>query len=95
MQILPQRSFHKFNDLSSSPTNTREDDYFWIDIPVGYLDNIANLRTDWCYQTEPELGLNGRSIGYARGKVLRGCSSINAMIYMRGQASDSLGTAWQ
>ena len=65
-----------------------KDDYFWIDIPVGYLYTIGNPRTDWCYVTEPEPGLNGRSIGYARGKVLGGCSSINAMIYMRGQASD-------
>jgi choline dehydrogenase len=65
-----------------------EDNYFWIDIPVGYLFTIGNPRTDWCYSTEPEPGLNGRSIGYARGKVLGGCSSINAMIYMRGQRSD-------
>ena len=64
------------------------DTYFWIDIPVGYLYTIANPRTDWCYQIEPDQGLNGRSIGYARGKGLGGCSSINAMIYMRGQASD-------
>jgi len=64
------------------------DDYFWIDIPVGYLYTIGNPRTDWCYVTEPDPGLNGRSIGYARGKVLGGCSSINAMIYMRGQKSD-------
>jgi len=65
-----------------------KDDYFWINIPVGYLYTIANPRTDWCYQIEPDPGLNGRSIGYARGKVLGGCSSINAMIYMRGQKSD-------
>ena len=65
-----------------------KDDYFWIDIPVGYLYTIGNPRTDWCFVTEPEPGLNGRSIGYARGKVLGGCSSINAMIYMRGQRSD-------
>ena len=64
------------------------DNYFWIDIPVGYLYTIGNPRTDWCYSTEPDPGLNGRSIGYARGKVLGGCSSINAMIYMRGQRSD-------
>ncbi len=64
------------------------DDYFWIDIPVGYLYTIGNPRTDWCYRIEPDPGLNGRSIGYARGKVLGGCSSINAMIYMRGQRSD-------
>jgi len=65
-----------------------KDDYFWIDIPVGYLFTIGNPRTDWCYKTEPSPGLNGRSIGYARGKVLGGCSSINAMIYMRGQRGD-------
>lgn len=65
-----------------------KDDYFWIDIPVGYLYMIGNARTDWCYTIEPDPGLNGRSIGYARGKVLGGCSSINAMIYMRGQRSD-------
>ena len=65
-----------------------KDNYFWIDIPVGYLYTINNPRTDWCYETQPEPGLNGRSIGYARGKVLGGCSSINAMIYMRGQRSD-------
>ncbi len=66
----------------------KKDDYFWIDIPVGYLYTINNPRTDWCYKIEPDPGLNGRSIGYARGKVLGGCSSINAMIYMRGQKSD-------
>jgi choline dehydrogenase len=65
-----------------------KDDYFWIRIPVGYLFTINNPRTDWCYQIEPDPGLNGRTIGYARGKVLGGCSSINAMIYMRGQRSD-------
>jgi len=65
-----------------------KDDYFWIHVPVGYLYTIANPRTDWCYKTDPDPGLNGRSIGYARGKVLGGCSSINAMIYMRGQKSD-------
>jgi choline dehydrogenase len=64
------------------------DDYFWIGIPVGYLYTIANPRTDWCYQTEPDEHLAGRSIHYARGRVLGGCSSINAMIYMRGQRED-------
>lgn len=64
------------------------DNYFWIDIPVGYLFTINNPRTDWCFNIEPDPGLNGRSIGYARGKVLGGCSSINAMIYMRGQRTD-------
>ena len=66
----------------------KEDNYFWIDIPVGYLYTIGNPRTDWCFETEQDPGLNGRSIGYARGKVIGGCSSINAMIYMRGQRSD-------
>jgi choline dehydrogenase len=65
-----------------------EDDWFWIKVPVGYLFTIANPRTDWCFKTEPDPGLNGRSIHYARGRVIGGCSSINAMIYMRGQASD-------
>ncbi|HEX5420334.1 MAG TPA: GMC family oxidoreductase N-terminal domain-containing protein [Gammaproteobacteria bacterium] len=65
-----------------------KDDYFWIDVPVGYLYTIGNPRTDWCYTLEAEPGLNGRAIGYARGRVLGGCSSINAMIYMRGQRSD-------
>lgn len=65
-----------------------KDDYFWINIPVGYLFTIGNPRTDWCFETSKEPGLNGRSLGYARGKVLGGCSSINAMIYMRGQKSD-------
>ena len=64
------------------------DNYFWITIPVGYLYTIANPRTDWCYKTEPDEHLAGRSIHYARGRVLGGCSSINAMIYMRGQKED-------
>ncbi len=65
-----------------------KDNWIWIHIPVGYLFCIGNPRTDWCYKTEPEPGLNGRSILYARGRVLGGCTSINAMIYMRGQARD-------
>ena len=64
------------------------DDYAWIHIPVGYLYCIGNPRTDWMYRTEPEAGLNGRSLRYPRGKVLGGCSSINGMIYMRGQSRD-------
>jgi choline dehydrogenase len=70
-----------------------KDDWIWIHIPVGYLFCIGNPRTDWCYRTEPCAGLNGRSILYARGKVLGGCSSINAMVYMRGQARDYDGWA--
>ncbi len=66
----------------------RRDDYHWIHIPIGYLHCIGNPRTDWMYQTEPAAGLNGRTLRYPRGKVLGGCSSINGMIYMRGQARD-------
>ncbi len=83
------------NRLSADPNHRvllleagGRDNYIWIHIPVGYLYCIGNTRTDWCYKTEPESGLNGRSIMYARGKVLGGCSSINAMIYMRGQSQD-------
>jgi choline dehydrogenase-like flavoprotein len=64
------------------------DNYHWIHIPVGYLYCIANPRTDWCFSTDAVPGLNGRSLAYPRGKVLGGCSSINGMIYMRGQARD-------
>ncbi|HWK82167.1 MAG TPA: GMC family oxidoreductase N-terminal domain-containing protein [Caldimonas sp.] len=64
------------------------DDYLWVHIPVGYLYCIGNPRTDWLYATEPAAGLNGRSLRYPRGKVLGGCSSINGMIYIRGQARD-------
>jgi choline dehydrogenase len=66
----------------------RKDDYHWVHIPVGYLYCIGNPRTDWLYQTEPEPGLNGRTLRYPRGKTLGGCSSINGMIYMRGQSRD-------
>ncbi|MEY2953999.1 MAG: hypothetical protein RLZZ401_2086 [Pseudomonadota bacterium] len=66
----------------------RKDDYHWIHVPVGYLYCIGNPRTDWLYSTEPAAGLNGRSLRYPRGKVLGGSSSINGMIYMRGQARD-------
>lgn len=65
-----------------------KDDYAWIHIPVGYLYCIDNPRTDWRFRTEPDAGLNGRSLIYPRGKVLGGCSSINGMIYMRGQSRD-------
>ncbi len=81
------------NRLSADPSRRvllieagRKDDYHWVHIPVGYLYCIGNPRTDWMYQTEPTEGLNGRRLRYPRGKVLGGCSSINGMIYMRGQA---------
>ncbi|OAN77714.1 choline dehydrogenase [Sulfitobacter sp. EhC04] len=64
------------------------DRYHWVQIPVGYLYCIGNPRTDWMMKTAPEPGLNGRSLVYPRGKVLGGCTSINGMIYMRGQAAD-------
>ena len=65
-----------------------KDSYIWIHIPIGYLYTQNNKRTDWCFKTESEPGLGGRSLNYPRGKVLGGCSSINGMIYMRGQARD-------
>ena len=64
------------------------DNWIWFHIPVGYLFAIGNPRSDWMFRTEPVPGLNGRSLAYPRGKVLGGCSAINAMIYMRGQAGD-------
>lgn len=65
-----------------------KDNWIWFHIPIGYLFAIGNPRADWCYKTEPVPGLGGRSIGYARGKVLGGCTAINAMVYMRGQQRD-------
>ncbi|HZX27197.1 MAG TPA: GMC family oxidoreductase N-terminal domain-containing protein [Telluria sp.] len=70
-----------------------KDDYFWIHIPVGYLHCIGNPRTDWLFKTEADPGLGGRALGYPRGKVLGGSSSINGMIYMRGQREDYDGWA--
>jgi choline dehydrogenase-like flavoprotein len=64
------------------------DNWIWFHIPVGYLFAIGNPRADWMFTTEPEPGLNGRSLNYPRGKVIGGSSAINAMIYMRGQAAD-------
>lgn len=88
------------NRLSADPTKRvllieagRKDDYHWIHIPVGYLYCIGNARTDWLYYTDPDPGLNGRKLRYPRGKTLGGCSSINGMIYMRGQARDYDGWA--
>ncbi len=60
----------------------------WIHVPVGYFKTMGNPKTDWCYQTEPDPGLNGRSIAWPRGKVLGGSSSINGLLYVRGQAED-------
>ncbi len=65
-----------------------KDDWLWVNVPVGYLFSIGNPRTDWCFRTDAEPGLNGRTLLYARGKGLGGCSSINAMVYMRGQKVD-------
>lgn len=83
------------NRLSEDPRNRvlvleagGNDNYHWVHIPVGYLYCIGNPRTDWCFSTEAEIGLNNRALAYPRGKVLGGCSSINGMIYMRGQAAD-------
>lgn len=83
------------NRLSKDPSKRvllleagKPDNYPWIHIPVGYLYCIGNPRTDWLYETEPDKGLNGRTLRYPRGKTLGGCSSINGMIYMRGQARD-------
>ena len=64
------------------------DNYHWVHIPVGYLYCMGNKRTDWLYKTTAQKGLNGRALNYPRGKVMGGCSSINGMIYMRGQAND-------
>ena len=65
-----------------------KDNYVWVRIPVGYLYCMGNPRTDWGFKTRPEPGLGGRAIAYPRGRILGGCSSINGMIYMRGQARD-------
>ena len=83
------------NRLSDNPANRvllleagGKDNYIWVKIPVGYLYCIGNPRTDWMIKTEAEAGLNGRSLVYPRGRILGGCSSINGMIYMRGQSRD-------
>ena len=83
------------NRLSEDPRNRvllleagGKDDWIWFHVPVGYLFAIGNPRADWMFETEPEPGLNGRSLKYPRGKVIGGSSAINAMISMRGQAAD-------
>ena len=90
------------NRLSADPKNRvllleagGPDNWHWIHIPVGYLYCIGNPRTDWCYRTKADPGLNGRELGYPRGRVLGGSSSINGMIYMRGQRDDYDGWAAQ
>lgn len=65
-----------------------KDTYPWIHIPVGYFKTMHNPRTDWCLETEPVPGLGGRKIAWPRGRVLGGSSSINGMLYVRGQAAD-------
>ena len=83
------------NRLSEDPKTTvllleagGRDNYPWVHIPVGYLYCMGNPRTDWCFKTEVEPGLNNRAINYPRGRILGGCTAINGMIYMRGQAAD-------
>ena len=83
------------NRLSANPKNKvllleagGKDTYPWIHIPVGYYKTMHNPRTDWCFKTEPDENLNGRSINYPRGKTLGGSSSINGLLYIRGQARD-------
>lgn len=83
------------NRLSADPGNRvllleagGKDDYLWIKVPVGYLYCMGNPRTDWCYTTQAETALNGRELAFPRGRGLGGSSSINGMIYMRGQAAD-------
>ncbi|MEO1949329.1 GMC family oxidoreductase N-terminal domain-containing protein, partial [Thioclava sp.] len=83
------------NRLSEDPKNKvllleagGRDNYHWVHIPVGYLYCIGNPRTDWGYKSKADAGLNGRELLYPRGRILGGCSSINGMIYMRGQARD-------
>ncbi|WP_432422166.1 GMC family oxidoreductase [Rhizobium leguminosarum] len=83
------------NRLSADPKTSvllleagGSDRYHWVHVPIGYLYCMGNPRTDWMMKTAAEAGLNGRSLPYPRGKLLGGCSSINGMIYMRGQAAD-------
>ncbi len=83
------------NRLSEDPANKvaileagGSDNWIWFHVPVGYLFAIGNPRADWLFKTDPEPGLAGRALNYPRGKVIGGCSAINAMIYMRGQKQD-------
>ncbi|MGH7057288.1 MAG: GMC family oxidoreductase [Acetobacteraceae bacterium] len=98
------------NRLSADPANKvllleagGRDNSIWIHIPIGYYYTHGKSRTDWCFKTEPEAELNGRALSYPRGRVLGGSSSINGMIYMRGQARDydgwrqlgNVGWSWE
>ena len=83
------------NRLSQDPSRSvllleagGSDDWIWFKVPVGYLYCMGDPRADWGFRTEAEPGLNGRVLGYPRGRVLGGCSSINGMLYLRGQAAD-------
>ena len=83
------------NRLSADPRNRvllleagGKVNWIWFHVPVGYLFAIGNPRADWMFKTRLEAGLNGRALAYPRGRVIGGCSAINAMIYMRGQAAD-------
>ena len=98
------------NRLSSIETNKillleagGKDTYPWIHIPVGYYKTMHNPNTDWCFKTEPDKTMNNRSINYPRGKTLGGSSSINGLLYIRGQEQDyntwrqlgNVGWSWQ
>ena len=83
------------NRLSENPSNKvllieagGKDNYPWIHIPVGYFKTMHNPKTDWCYKTEPDESMNNISIRYPRGKTLGGSSSINGLLYIRGQHRD-------
>jgi choline dehydrogenase len=83
------------NRLSENPRNRvllleagPPDRNIWVHIPVGYFKTMHNPKSDWCLKTEPDPGLNGRSIAYPRGRILGGSSSINGLLYIRGQAQD-------
>lgn len=65
----------------------------WVHVPVGYFKTMHNPSTDWCYMTEPDPGINNRQLQWPRGKVLGGSSSINGLLYVRGQAADYDGWA--
>ena len=60
----------------------------WIHIPVGYFKTMHNPKFDWCYVTDPDTGINGRQLKWPRGKVLGGSSSLNGLLYVRGQTED-------